>query len=533
MKNIVLTRRQLLKSLGALTLAPGLVTTAWAADATEPLNIGLAAPITTLDPHLESNAPNNAAATHLFDSLVVNDEKLHSRPGLATSWRTLDDTHWEFTLREGVKFSDGTPFGPEDVKVSIARATNIPSVASFRTYTGTIKSVSAGTKPHTLIIETYAADPLLPNSLSRIRIISAKFKDAPSADFDAGRAAIGTGPYLFKAYVPGNSLHLVRNPAYWGTAPVWPEVTLRIVPDSGARVANLLSNGVDLTEQVPPEAMQRVKSDPRFHIVSGVSSRLVYIGADMQRDVSPFVKDTAGNPLKKNPFKDLRVRQAVDMAINRQAIVERVMQGSAEVAAQYLPNGYPGTSSAILPTPYDPAKAKALLAAAGYPNGFQVTLHGPNGRYVNDSKIVQAIAQMLTRIGIATNVEVMPWSVYIAKASRAEFSLFLASWGVNTGETSNPLGAINATYDVKTGLGVSNWGRYSNPDFDAKLTTAIHLLDDAKRNALLAQASEIVFADRATIPLHFEKVTWAAKKSVGYLARADQYTLAMNATKLS
>jgi len=221
------------------------------------------------------------------------------------------------------------------------------------------------------------------------------------------------------------------------------------------------------------------------------------------------------------------------MAINRQAIVERVMQGSAEVAAQYLPNGYPGTSSAILPTPYDPAKAKALLAAAGYPNGFQVTLHGPNGRYVNDSKIVQAIAQMLTRIGIATNVEVMPWSVYIAKASRAEFSLFLASWGVNTGETSNPLGAINATYDVKTGLGVSNWGRYSNPDFDAKLTTAIHLLDDAKRNALLAQASEIVFADRATIPLHFEKVTWAAKKSVGYLARADQYTLAMNATKLS
>jgi peptide/nickel transport system substrate-binding protein len=530
MGDIVLTRRQLLKSAGTLAVMPGLQSVAWGAEA-DALNIGLAAPFTTLDPHLQSNSPNNAVAMHIYDSLVFRDEKLRSKPGLASSWRTLDDTHWEFVLRPGVKFSDGTPFGLEDVQVSIDRATNLPSVASFRTYTRAIKAISAGSKPGTIIVETHEPSPLLPNSLSRIHIISAKFKDAPSSDFDKGRAAIGTGPYLYKEYVPGSLLRLVRNPAYWGTPPAWPEVTLRIMADPGARIANLLSGGVGLIEQIPPEAVRKVETDSKFKVVSDVSSRVVYLGMDTHRDVSPFVRDAAGKPMDRNPFKDLRVRQAVDMAINRQAIVTRVMKNEAEIAAQYLPDGYPGTSPDIKPATYDPRKAKALLAAAGYPNGFRVTLHGPNGRYVNDSKIVQAIAQMLARIGIATTVEVKPWAVYISKASHAEYSFFLASWGVNTGETSNPLSAINATYDPKKGMGSSNWGRYSNPELDKILEAALRQVDDAKRNAMLAKASEIVFKDKAIIPLHFQKSTWAMKKAVAFTARADSYTLAMDAHK--
>jgi peptide/nickel transport system substrate-binding protein len=172
------------------------------------------------------------------------------------------------------------------------------------------------------------------------------------------------------------------------------------------------------------------------------------------------------------------------------------------------------------------AGAKALLAAAGYPKGFRIVLHGPNDRYVNDSKIVQAVAQMFTRIGIETKAEVMPWSVYASKSDGNAFSIFLSSWGVNTGETSNPLSAIIATYDTAAGLGVANGGRYSNPAVDAKLKQALRTMDDAARNALLAEASSLAFHDAAILPLHHEVSVWAARKDVTYVTRADQYTLA-------
>ena len=205
MSDMFLTRRGLIKTaLGAAVLAPGAGLSGFArAQAGTRLRIGMAAPNTTLDPHLQSNAPNNAVTTHIFDSVIVNDEVSRSKPGLAASWRTLDDTHWEFTLQPDVVFSDGTPLTVDDIRVSIERATTIPSTASFRTYTRSIKAITAA-DPGKFIVETKAPDPLLLNSLSRIRIISAKFKDAPSADFNSGKAAIGTGPYLFKEYVPGS-----------------------------------------------------------------------------------------------------------------------------------------------------------------------------------------------------------------------------------------------------------------------------------------------------------------------------------------
>ncbi|WP_207908160.1 ABC transporter substrate-binding protein [Bosea sp. BK604] len=495
------------------------------------LRIGVAAPATTLDPHLQNNGPNNALATHIFDSLVINNETSQSKPGLASSWRTLDDTHWEFTLRDGVKFSDGTAFGFEDVKVSIERATNLPSSSSFRAYTRNVKAVTPGGAPNTIVIETRTPDPLLLNSLSRVRIISARFKDAPSGDFDAGRAAIGTGPFLLKEYVPGSHTLLARNDAHWGAKPAWDEVILRIASNSGTRIAGLLAGEFDIVENVPAEMLDRIKADSKLHVITGVSSRVVFMGFDFGRDVTPFATDASGKPLARNPFKDPKVRQAFDYAINRQAIVDRVMEQQATVAAQYLPTGAPGTSDKLKPTPFDLAKAKALLAEAGYPQGFKLTIHGSNDRYINDSKIMQAIAQMLTRAGIETKVELLPWSVYFPKCNNNEFSFFLGSFGVNTGETSNPIVAINATFDAKTGMGPVNFGRYSNPALDAKLKQALPLLDDNARNGLLAQASEIVFDDRAILPLHFEGLILAAQKGIEYATRADQYTLAMGVTK--
>jgi peptide/nickel transport system substrate-binding protein len=178
--------------------------------------------------------------------------------------------------------------------------------------------------------------------------------------------------------------------------------------------------------------------------------------------------------------------------------------------------------------PYDPAAAKALLAEAGYPDGLKVTVHGPNDRFQNDDKIVQAIGQMFARIGVDAKVEVMPWSVYANRINSNEFSIALNSWGVNTGETSNPMRALVATNDRNAGTGGSNAGRYSNPQLDAKLNEAMRTLDDTKRNQILGEASEIVFTDHALLPLHHEVQLLAAKKGVGYVTRADQYTLAMD-----
>lgn len=496
------------------------------------LRIGMAAPPTAMDPHLQSNAPNNAVAMHIYDTLVTNDEESRSQPGLATSWRVLDDTHWEFDLRSNVRFSDGSPCTWEDIAESIDRANTIPSIVSFRTYTRTVKAVTS-TSPGKLVVETHAPDPLLPNSLSRIRIISAKFKGAPSGDFNVGRAAIGTGPYILKEFVSGNRVVLVPNPTYWGPQPAWSEVVLRVISDNGARLAALLSGDLDIIEQAPFEGLERVKKDTRLQVISGVSSRFVYLALDSNREVTPFVTAPDGKPLPKNPLKDRRVRQALSMAINREAMVERVMERQAVMASQFLPTGSPGTSPNVKPALYDPNRARALLSEAGYPQGLRVTIHGPNDRFINDDKIVQGIAQMFARIGVESRVEVMPWSVYANRVNTNEFSIALNSWGVNTGETSNPMRALVATFDKSAGTGGSNAGRYSNPELDAKLNEAMRTLDDAKRNELLGQASEIVFNDYALLPLHHEVLLVAARKGIGYKTRADQYTLAMDVKRIS
>ena len=528
MHNPMIGRRWLTRAMLGGAAAPGWLATALAqgAGAEGLLRIGMAAPNTTLDPHLQSNAPNNAVASHIFDALVTNDAASRSTPGLAESWRLIDDTHWAFTLRRDARFSDGAPFTAEDAIASLRRATELPSTASFRTYTRSIKTMSAQ-GPNTLLIETNGPDPLLLNSISRIRMIAAKHAGAPTADFNSGAAAIGTSALILRENTPGSAIRLARHDGWWGPRLPWDEVVLRMVTDDGARLAALLSGDLDIIEALPSQSAGRVRQNQRFHVIRGISSRVTYLGFDFHRDVTPFATSADGRPLERNPFKDLRVRQALNLAINRQAIVERVMEGDAVAASQFLPKGQPGTSDRLDVPAYDPARARALLAEAGYPQGFRLTVHGPNDRYINDAKVVQAVAQMFTRIGIETRAEVMPWATYASRNPRGEFSLYFSAWGVNTGETSNPLKAIVATYDRSAGMGASNAGRYSNAEVDRLLQQGLSTMDDAQRNALLAEASRIAFEDVAIIPLHHEVSAWAARRGVTYETRNDQYTLAM------
>jgi len=493
------------------------------------LKIALAAEPTSIDPLYHTLNPNNQVARHIFDRLVHQDARQRLVPGLALSWKPVDEATWEFKLRPGVTFQDGAPLTPEDIIFSIDRADKVPnSPASFAIYTKAVKAIQV-IDPLTLHIKTGTPYPLLPNDLSTIAIQEKHAVEGKGTeDFNKGSAAIGSGPYKFVEWVPGNRLVLARNDSYWGPKPDWATVTMRPIPNNAARVAALLAGDVDFIENVPTADLAKLKSNPAMRVVETVSNRVIYLHMDSNRDQSPFVFDNDGKPLSQNPLKDRRVRLAISKAINRQAIVERVMEGAAIPAGQLLPDGFFGVSPNLKPMAYDPEGAKKLLADAGYANGFRLTLHSPNDRYVNDEKVAQAVAQMLSRIGIKTDVQAMPQAVYFTRASKLEFSFMLLGWGADTGEPSSPLKSLLATNNPAKGMGTANRGRYSNPKLDALLEQALATVDDEKRAGLLAQATEAGIEDAGIIPLHYEVTLWGMRGDLTFEGNTNQYTQAFD-----
>jgi peptide/nickel transport system substrate-binding protein len=272
-----------------------------------------------------------------------------------------------------------------------------------------------------------------------------------------------------------------------------------------------------------------LRKDSRVSIFEVVSNRSIFLWLDHLHDgPSPFVTGPGGETLTKNPLKDVRVRRALSLAINRQAIVDRVMENTAIPTGQYLRPGAPTYVPDLPPDPYEPDRAKKLLAEAGFPNGFRISLHGPNDRYVNDAKIIQAVGQMWQRIGVQTTVEALPWSNFVARAGKQEFSAFLLGWGVSSGEGMNPLRAQLATWNPERGLGTANRGRYSNPALDAMIDKAMTVMDDGEREKLVQQAMRVAMADVPAIQLHLQKNIWATRKGLSYEPRVDESTLAMS-----
>jgi peptide/nickel transport system substrate-binding protein len=505
------------------------------------LKIGLASEPTSMDPHFHNLGPNNAVRRHIFEGLVAQNAEQKVQPELASSWRAVDDTTWEFKLRAGVKFSNGTDFTAKDVIYTLCRVPTVENSPSSFTFAVRNFTAVEAPDPLTVVIKTASPLPLVPNNLATIGILSAqanggenvKYRPggceglgAPpkSADFNEPAKAIGTGPYKLANYTRGTSIILERNERYWGSAPHWNKVTFRPMSSQGARVAGLLAGDVDFIENPPIQDFERIKS-AGFQIAEGLSNRIIYIHLDQFKDPNwktPGVKGTDG----KNPFLDKRVREAVSKAINRQAIVDRIMGGHAVAAGELLPYPLFGATKDFPIEKYDLEGAKKLLAEAGYPNGFEVTLGSPNDRYINDEKIAQAVAQMLTRAGIKVNVDAMTASTFFTRRNKFEFSMYLAGWGADSGEMSNSMNSLVVTLQPDKGLGPTNRGRYSNPKVDELVVKAMATVDDAAREKLLQEASKTAMSDYGIIPLHFEVTPWAFKKGLSYKPRVDQYTLA-------
>jgi peptide/nickel transport system substrate-binding protein len=491
------------------------------------LRIGLSADVTSMDPHFLNLAPNNNIAWHVFDALTHVDNDARLIPGLATSWRTIDPTTWEFKLRPGVKFHDGSALTADDVAFSIERSARLPN-GQFGSFTRRIVATRI-VDAHTLRLKTAAPYAMLPYDLDSVFIVSKKAAaGATSADFDSGRAMLGSGPFRFVRFARGDRVELARNDAYWGARDkkltAWERVTFRIIPSDPARLAALLAGDVDLIDNLPTADAAKLKSDPRYELVRKVSWRTLFFTLDQERDAPPFVTDKSGKPLVRNPFKDLRVRRAISMAINRGAIAERVMEGLALPAANIVSPPVFGYAPALKPEPYDPDGAKRLLAQAGYAEGFGLTLHAPNNRYVNDEQIAQAVAQMLARVGIRTQVETMPMAVYLGKARRREFSFAMLGWGSFSGELA--LRTLLATPNADKGTGAWNWGGYSNARGDALLERALATAADAKREALAREAAVLMLGDLGVVPLHHQIAVWALRRGLAYPGRTDEFTFA-------
>src|SRR5437763_9497499 len=384
------------------------------------LKIGIAAEPSAMDPHFHNLAPNHSLTKHIFDRLTDQDENLRLQPMLAASWRTVHDTTWEFKLPPGVKFTDGSDVTANDVIYTLCRTPRVEnSPSSLALNVRSVIGMSAP-DPLTVIMTTGQAYPSLPADIANVSMRSAKANGAGTVTFgkqdckgvgtypkteafNSGQAAIGTGPYRLVRYTKGDRVILERNDAYWGPKPAWQRLIFRPITSAGPRVAALLSGDVDMIENVPIQDLERVRSNPGFKVAQGLSNRVIYLHFDYIDDVPPGVADSGG----KNPFRDKRVREAISKAIEREAIVARIMGGVAVAAGEMLPPTMFGANAdAKAPKP-DVEGARKLIAEAGYPRGFSVALATPNDRYINDALISHAVAQMLTRIGLKVSLDAM------------------------------------------------------------------------------------------------------------------------------
>jgi peptide/nickel transport system substrate-binding protein len=496
------------------------------------LRIGYADPVSSLDPQLNNYAGDRSVALHAFESLF-NRNDIKTLPGLAKSWKVIDDKTWQFDLRDDVKWQDGTPLTADDFVFSFERVRNVPgSVAAYTGAVRTVESVSAK-DAHTLIIKTRSPNANLVPDIDSIYIVSRHVGEhATSADYNSGKAMVGTGPYKFVSFVPGDRTIFERNNSYWGEKPLWDKVDYRFIANAANRTAALLAGDVDVIDKVSPTDIARLRQDSKVSVYAYQGLRALLIQPSFRKGPNEFIRDNAGKTLPENPLRDVRVRKALSLAINRQAIDERIMQGTVTEANQWMPANTFGYNPEIKNIPYDPKEAKALLAQAGFPDGFQLTVHVPGDRYPQAPEAMQAVAQFWTRIGVKVQLEVLPWAVYAGKANKNELAISVIAWGNGTGEAAYALTNILTTVDGSKGQGASNWGHYSNPLVDQALLASTAEFDEGKRRKILQDAVKVVSDDVGIIPLFHYQNIWAARKGLKVSPAVSDRTAATMVTEL-
>ncbi|WP_372619111.1 ABC transporter substrate-binding protein [Falsiroseomonas sp.] len=509
--------------LGMVVMGPALLFggPARAQDAT----VGVRAGPLSMDPHVSSAGQHASALRNIFDALVRRGPEMELQPNLAESWQRIDSTTWEFRLRRGVTWHDGTPFTAEDVKFSVARIPTV--VAGTGGLAAYVRSIAAAVvvDEHTIRFRTHAPAPTLLAELDRVFIVQAR----SNPTFRSGDAAIGTGPYRYVTWAPRGELVLERSDAYWGdTKPHFHRVTLREIPSDSARVAALLAGSVDLINQVPPPSVTALRRTPGVDVLQVPSIQVFLLHPD-GRETSPLVTDNEGRPLAQNPFRDVRVRRALSLAIDRDGMARTVMQGLAEPADTPLPTSFFGVPRGAGQLRHDPAEGRRLLAEAGYPRGFRVQLHCTNDRFAGDAQVCAALGRSLASIGITAEVIALPASVYFTNFTRGDYSLTMNGWGTLTGDATYMLAALLHSRGVDPRFGTFNRMRYSNPEVDRITRASLDALEEAERRNLVEQGIRTAMDENAIIPVVNLSAVWAVQaQRMSFTARMDEETLALD-----
>jgi peptide/nickel transport system substrate-binding protein len=484
----------------------------------------------TADPHSQNEGLTNMFSQAVHDTLVMRDNSLKLVPGLATSWQQINPTTWRFNLRRGVKFHDGSPFTADDIVFTYERASHPNS--QLRQY-----AIPVG-KPRKIDDYTveFVQDKPNPITLEHATLIyvmskawAAKHRVDRPLDFKgkeetyASRNAVGTGPWILASREPGIRTVLKRNPNWWGikdgraTGNVTEVIYTQVSADA-TRTAALLSGQVDFVLDPPPQDLKRIEENKGTKVVRGPENRVVFFGFDQSRDELLY-----SGVKGKNPFKDVRVRQAVYHAIDIEAIKSRIMRGSSLPTGGITPSILASNPEAEKRLPHDPMRAKQLLADAGYPNGFDVTLDCPNNRYVNDEEICLAVAAMLTKIGIQTKVSTMPRATYFPKLEKFDTSMYMLGWGGAITDAQTMLSPVLRSLDPKTGNGSFNYGRYVNPKLDQLIDTAAVESDAESRRVLIREALAEHNAQVHHVPLHRQMIPWGMRTGVTVVHRPDNW----------
>jgi len=523
------TPRILLRSVAAAALLTTVAVGGTAAEA-KTFRYAYQGDATTIDPHGLNETFTLAFQGNIYEALTGYDEDLNLVPMLAESWVNAEPNKWIFHLRKGVKFHNGNDFTADDVIFSWQRAQSEGS--DMKTYGAKAKEVNK-IDDYTVEVITPAPNPILPREWVFLYMMDKEWaeehgtteatnvKDATKGNY-ANIHANGTGPFMVAERQPDVRTTLERFDGYWNDD-IPTNVTKAIfqpINQPATRVAALISGEMDLIMPVPVQDWKRLEDADGVVPLTGPEARAIFIGFDQSRDELLY-SDVKG----KNPFKDKRVRQAFNLAVNLDAINKKIMRGSARPLGTLIAheiNGYDASFGA--PYPYDPAKAKELLAEAGYPDGFTVTMDCPNDRYVNDEKVCQAVAGMLAKIGVTVDLLAQPKSKYFGKVlaqAGYDTSFYLLGWTPSSIDAHNTLLNLANCRNPETRAGQFNLGGYCNPKVDELTTRIGSETDQAKRNAMIAEAFQIVKDDYGYLPVHQQPLSWGLREGIEVAQRAD------------
>ena len=484
----------------------------------------------TLDPHAMNEQLTLSIQTQIYDTLVGRGKNLELVPSLATSWENTGGATWRFTLRQGVKFHDGQDFTAEDVAFSIERG---KPGSQFRAFLAHITDVAI-VDDFTIDVTTAVVDPLLPGKLSTLNIMDRDWAiahgseavsdiGADAAEIHATRHANGTGPYRLRLREPGIRTELVRNDDWWGeNEGNVTEATYLQITSAPTRVAALLSGEVDLIMDAPLQDLPRIQSSSALKVLQGPEIRTLLIGMDQHRDEPLHAFDAAGNPLATNPFQDLRVRQAIAHAINVDVLIDRVLRGNGVPAGIVSIPGLNGYEAELDRRPaFDLDRARSLMSEAGWGEGFRIGFLCPNNRYVNDTEVCRAIAGQLAKINVEAQVDSVPRNVYFSRLLEIDTSFYIIGLTASAYDTFDLLQSNLMTREPPDGQ--VNFGRWSNPDYDAAVNALKSEIDPAKRRELYRQAITLARDDLADLRLYHQAINWAMKSGIDATLRSDNF----------